>query len=130
MQLMEKRGQYHSGRPRLVFAGEMCGWDHTIGASSDMDWVREIRKRVYQVIGTKAGLSKFYPLQEMEVHRFLLRTLQEPEKVVSNLRTYVLFSYSAITIMLIATAKLEPSSSSWHTVTQLSRTRMTLSWTL
>ncbi|KAK5174015.1 uncharacterized protein LTR77_001095 [Saxophila tyrrhenica] len=85
-QLLEKRSHHHS-RPRMVFGGEMCGWDHLLVSQTDPNEVRELRKRIHQVIGTRSALGKFEELMEVEVERFLLRTMRRPEEVVGNVKT-------------------------------------------
>lgn len=37
-------------------------------------------------MGTRAGLSRFFPLLDAEVRRFLFRTLEEPEKFRDYIR--------------------------------------------
>lgn len=56
IQLMEKRGQHHSSRPRMIFGGEMCGWENLLAIEAAPEEVRELRKRIHQVIGTKPAL--------------------------------------------------------------------------
>lgn len=84
---MEKRGQHHSSRPRMVFGGEMCGWDHLLVSQTAPEEVRELRKRIHQVIGSRSALARFEELQEIETHRFLLRTMRKPKDVVRHIKT-------------------------------------------
>lgn len=84
---MEKRGQFHSSRPPMVFAGEMCGWGNLLVSQSKAEDIRNYRRPIARVIGNKAALSKFEELQEVETHRLLLRTLKEPEKLVQHIKT-------------------------------------------
>jgi hypothetical protein len=84
---MEKRGHIHSDRPDMVFSMDMCGWRDLLASQHYDDRFRALRKQVYQVMGTKTSLSKFYPLQDVEVHRFLLRSIQKPDELISHIRT-------------------------------------------
>ena len=54
------------------------------------DRFRTYRKRIHQVLGTKSALAKFDTLQDVEAQRFLLRTLQRPEDLISNIRKSVM----------------------------------------
>jgi hypothetical protein len=39
-----------------------------------------------QILGSKAAVSRFDSLQEVEVGRFLLRTLETPDALLENFR--------------------------------------------
>ncbi|KAE8421317.1 cytochrome P450 [Aspergillus pseudocaelatus] len=71
--LMEKRSAIYSSRPRMVFAGEMVGWEDALTMQGYSDRFRSYRKAMHRALGTKALMSRFNPLQEVEVRRFLLR---------------------------------------------------------
>lgn len=47
---------------------------------------RAIRKNMHQVLGTKADIVRFYPLQEVEARRFVLRLIKEPKKLLKHIR--------------------------------------------
>ncbi|KAF2103859.1 cytochrome P450 [Rhizodiscina lignyota] len=85
--LMERRSTNYSSRPRLVFGFEMCGWKDTISSLPYGPRHRTARKYAYSILGTKAAVSKFYPLQEAEVRRFLFRTMNNPADVIQHIRT-------------------------------------------
>ncbi|KAI5123170.1 hypothetical protein M0805_000871 [Coniferiporia weirii] len=85
--LFEKRSAVHSGRPIMYFGGEMCGWENALSSQPYSDRFRAYRKNIQQVMGTKAAVSKFYPHQDVEVRRFILRVLEEPEKLNQHIRT-------------------------------------------
>jgi hypothetical protein len=84
---MEKRGHIHSDRPDMVFSMDMCGWSNVLSSQKNDDRFRAYRKQIYQVMGSKTALAKFIPLQDVEVSRFLLRTMQKPEELVQHIRT-------------------------------------------
>lgn len=84
---MEKRGQQHSARPPMVFAGEMCGWSNLLVSQSKPEDIRNYRRPIAQIMGSRKALSNFEVLQDVETHRFLLRTLKEPEKLIQNIKT-------------------------------------------
>ncbi|KAH8113547.1 cytochrome P450 [Phellopilus nigrolimitatus] len=85
--LLEKRSATYSDRPTMVFGGEMCGWEHALSSQHYTDRFRAYRKNIHAVIGSKSAVSRFYPLQDTEVRRFLLRVLEEPEKLEHHIRT-------------------------------------------
>lgn len=51
--------------------------------------LRDYRKRVFEVMGSKAKIAKFSELQDSEVSKFLVRTLENPTDLVEHIRTYV-----------------------------------------
>ncbi|KAL4902171.1 hypothetical protein BDW74DRAFT_158711 [Aspergillus multicolor] len=85
--LLERRSNIYSSRPRMVFAGEMIGWEHSLAMQPYSDTFRAYRKAMHRVLGTKNAISQFDKLQEVEVQRFLLRVLQKPEDLVHHIRT-------------------------------------------
>ncbi|EJC98989.1 cytochrome P450 [Fomitiporia mediterranea MF3/22] len=87
LELMEKRSAVHSSRPRMVFAGEMIGWENTLGMLAYSDRLRTFRRNVHAVLGTKKAVSRFNDIQGIEVRRFLLRVLEEPDRLLQHIRT-------------------------------------------
>ena len=47
--LFEKRSAVFSDRPRIVFGGEMCGWENTLALQRYGDHFRLFRKEIHQV---------------------------------------------------------------------------------
>ncbi|KAE8374971.1 cytochrome P450 [Aspergillus bertholletiae] len=85
--LMEKRSSIYSSRPRMVFAGEILGWENALGMLGYSDRFRSYRKAMHRVLGTKALMSRFDSLQDVEVRRFLLRVLLKPDDLIQHIRT-------------------------------------------
>lgn len=71
-ELMEKRAVLHSGRPVMTFLNS-CGWERGVGAQQNNTSFKAQRKHIFQQIGTKNSVSKFWGLQEIVVGRFLWR---------------------------------------------------------
>ena len=71
----------------MVFSMDMCGWKDGLAFLNNNDRFRAYRKQIAQAMGSNNALAKFIPLQEIEVSRFLLRTLQRPEDLVKHIRT-------------------------------------------
>ncbi|KAF2197060.1 cytochrome P450 [Delitschia confertaspora ATCC 74209] len=84
LELMEKRGTIHSGRPVPVFGVTMCGWDNALAFMQYNSTHRLARKFMYQELGSKAAVSKYYPLQEAVVSRFLWRVSRDKGKGLSQ----------------------------------------------
>ncbi|KAI5920501.1 cytochrome P450 [Camillea tinctor] len=84
--LLDKRSLIYSSRPRMVFAGEMCGWNNYGLPQKYDDKLRVIRKKIHSILGTKAALSQFYPLQEAVTHHFLFHVLQKPQDLINYIR--------------------------------------------
>ncbi|KAH8429766.1 cytochrome P450 [Aspergillus melleus] len=85
--LLEKRSAIYSSRPRMVFAGEMVGWEDILAMQTYSDRFRAYRKVMHRVLGSKAVTSRFNALQDIEIRRFLLRVLQKPNDLVQHIRT-------------------------------------------
>ncbi|CAI7648233.1 unnamed protein product [Penicillium palitans] len=85
VQLLEKRSSIHSGRPENMFT-DMSGWQYVLGARRNPDHVRKTRKHLYQEIGSKNSVARFNDVQTTEVGRFLLRVLDEPDKLHQHIR--------------------------------------------
>ncbi|KAH8704710.1 putative cytochrome P450 oxidoreductase OrdA-like protein [Talaromyces proteolyticus] len=86
-ELMEKRSAKHSCRPKQVFAGELLGWNDSLGLATYGNRFRAIRKNMAKVIGSHATASQFYPLQELEAGRLLLRILDSPENLKEHIQS-------------------------------------------
>ncbi|KAL2814360.1 cytochrome P450 [Aspergillus cavernicola] len=85
--LLEKRSNVYSSRPRMTFAGEMVGWEHILAMQTYSDTFRAYRKAMHRVLGTKNVIAQFNSLQHVEVRRFLLRVLEKPRDLVQHIRT-------------------------------------------
>ncbi|KAK5126948.1 hypothetical protein LTR85_008306 [Meristemomyces frigidus] len=72
-ELMEKRANRYSGRPKLKFGFDMVGWGNMMSGLDYNHKHRLYRRYAYQQLGTKAAVSKYYSLQETAVGRFLWR---------------------------------------------------------
>ncbi|KUI57327.1 O-methylsterigmatocystin oxidoreductase [Cytospora mali] len=87
VELLDKRSAIYSSRPRLVFGGEMCGWEYLVATQFYDDRLRTYRRLMHNTIGSKASAARFNALQEVEVHRFLLRLLEQPAGLLGHIRT-------------------------------------------
>ncbi|KAH7308648.1 putative cytochrome P450 oxidoreductase OrdA-like protein [Stachybotrys elegans] len=85
-EMLEKRSVKHSSRPKQIFAGEMLGWENSLGLSPYNKRFRTYRKNMSRIIGSKASAAQFNALQEEEVGHFLLHLLEDPEKLVTYIK--------------------------------------------
>ncbi|KAK5361817.1 hypothetical protein LTR20_009397 [Exophiala xenobiotica] len=85
-ELMEKRSAIHSSRPKQIFAGEMLGWENSLGLSPYNNRFRTYRKNMAKMIGSKSAASQFNELQEAEAGHFLLHVLEKPENLLDHIR--------------------------------------------
>ncbi|KAI0261388.1 cytochrome P450 [Gloeopeniophorella convolvens] len=84
--LLEKRSSVYSGRPVLQFAGEMIGWNLQMILSPYNDHFRSMRKLVARHIGTNVAITKFRPIQQLEMRYFLARVCEDPENFLKDIR--------------------------------------------
>ncbi|RYP13071.1 hypothetical protein DL767_010944 [Monosporascus sp. MG133] len=87
VELLERRGNIHSSRPRNIFGNEMCGWEHVVATQPYGNMLRAFRQKFHRFMGTRAALSDFHHLQELEANRFLLRVLRTPDRLLQHVRT-------------------------------------------
>ncbi|KAH6892392.1 cytochrome P450 [Thelonectria olida] len=85
-ELLEKRSVKHSSRPRQIMAGEMIGWENSLGLSQYNDRFRTYRKNMSRIIGSKPAAAQYNELQEAEVGHFLLHVLDNPDSLVDQIR--------------------------------------------
>ncbi|KAF5264101.1 hypothetical protein FOXYS1_5133 [Fusarium oxysporum] len=57
-QLLDKRSAKHSSRPKIMMAGEMVGWENSLGFSPYNDRFRTYRKNMARIIGSKRAAAK------------------------------------------------------------------------
>jgi hypothetical protein len=89
MELLDKKGTVYSDRPVLPMAGELVGWKHTLALLPYGDRCRQQRKNIHQIIGNRAALEVYHPIEEIETHRFLKRVFSNPEQLQAHVRQYV-----------------------------------------
>ena len=89
LDLLEKKSKITSDRP----PSDICERnDKMEKLPSHMEYASRFlihRKQIHQIIGAKSGVSRFYSLQEIAMHRFLLRVLNDPTGLFKNVDSYV-----------------------------------------
>ncbi|KAJ3552901.1 hypothetical protein NM688_g3906 [Phlebia brevispora] len=86
LELLERRGAKYAGRPYLVAAGEMIGWDKIMVLCQYNDMFRRMRRLLHQFMGGKAQIARFNAMEQRETHRFLRRVLRDPDNLSEHLR--------------------------------------------
>ncbi|KAI0041820.1 cytochrome P450 [Auriscalpium vulgare] len=77
VELFDRRGSTYADRPVMPMAA-LCGWDRVLSSSRFGPRLREYRKLIGRVIGTKGSMVKFYPVEEYQSTMLLKRALQNP----------------------------------------------------
>jgi len=73
-------------------AGELGGWNQTIGTSPYNDQWRQMRRLFHNAIGTPASNRRFNFGKELGARRLLRNLLANPDKFVDHLRLLVLLT--------------------------------------
>ncbi|KAG1872931.1 cytochrome P450 [Suillus subalutaceus] len=84
--MLDKKGTVYSDRPVLPMGGELVGWKHTLGLLPYGDRFRQYRKNIHQIMGNRAALDVYHPIEEIETRRFLKRVFSNPEQLQTHVR--------------------------------------------
>jgi hypothetical protein len=85
--LLEKAAAKTSGRPEMIMANKLCGYESIAVCQSYTPTFRRYRKLLHQELGTKASAAQFNDVQEDEVKRQLVRTLRDPNSLLQHYKT-------------------------------------------
>ncbi|KAK6529943.1 hypothetical protein TWF281_009093 [Arthrobotrys megalospora] len=85
--LLEQTASKTSGRPTMVFANELCGYESIVLCQGYNSTFRRYRKLLHRELGTKASATQFRDAQEVEVNRQLVRALEQPENWLKHFQT-------------------------------------------
>jgi hypothetical protein len=86
LQMLRDRANVHSGRPAMMFGGEMIGWKNTLAMQQPDETFKLYRKNMAKVASSAAILSVFDRVQEEESVRFLSNMLESPDKLFNHIR--------------------------------------------
>ena len=86
-QLLEKQASKSSGRPTMVMANQLCGYEAIVVCQSYTPTFRRYRTYLHRELGTNASAAQFQDIQEVEVNRQLVRALKHPEQWKLHLKT-------------------------------------------
>ncbi|OAK97184.1 cytochrome P450 [Phaeosphaeriaceae sp. SRC1lsM3a] len=86
LQVLRDRANVHSGRPVMMFGGEMIGWKNTLAMQQPDETFKLYRKNMAKVASSAATLSVFDRVQEEESAHFLSNMLESPDKLFDHIR--------------------------------------------
>ncbi|KAG2040709.1 cytochrome P450 [Suillus americanus] len=86
MDMLDKKGAVYSDRPVLLMGGELVGWKNALGLLPYGDRFRQYRKNIHQIMGNRAALDVYHPIEEIETRRFLKRVFSNPEQLQAHVR--------------------------------------------
>ncbi|KAJ7638494.1 cytochrome P450 [Roridomyces roridus] len=84
--LLDKRSATYSDRPVCTMGGELVGWKNTLVLLPYGDRFRRYRRLFHNIIGSRAAIKQFLPVEEIETHQFLRRVLAKPEDLQQHIR--------------------------------------------
>lgn len=87
LELLRNRANVNSGRPTMVFCGEMVGWKHGLGMIQPNEDFKLYRKNIAKVANSTATLLYFDRVQEEESAHFLLNVLHSPDDLFDHIHT-------------------------------------------
>ena len=85
-ELLELNASKTSGRPTMVMANKLCGYESIVLCQGYTPIVRRYRKYLHRALGTKTSAAEVLQGQEIEVNRQLVRALKEPEKWLEHMK--------------------------------------------
>lgn len=88
-EMLDKKSAIYSDRPALQMGGELVGWKNTLVLLPYGERFRRYRRLFHQLIGSHSAMSRFLPVEEQEIHRFVRHVLAKPEDLSSHIRRSV-----------------------------------------
>ncbi|OTA02101.1 Cytochrome P450 CYP2 subfamily [Trichoderma parareesei] len=85
-EILEKKSASSSGRPAFPF-GDYCGYGDLLAMYQLEKRLTAQRKAIHKAVGTKTLAAKYADMQELEAGRLLVRTLDEPNKIIKHFET-------------------------------------------
>jgi hypothetical protein len=86
LEMLRDRAVVNSGRPTMVYGGEMIGWKDILGMTQANEAFKMQRKNIAKVASSAATLSVFDRVQEEESVHFLANVLASPENLFDHIR--------------------------------------------
>jgi len=86
--LMEKRSNKYSDRPRAVRMVDLLGWDGNFGFMNYGEKFRKGRRWIQGPFFDKATLAQLLPVQALGVHALLFNLLRDPDNFVDHFRRF------------------------------------------
>ena len=86
--MLDKKSFLYSNRPALPMIEELVGWKHALVLLPYGDRLREYRKNIHRVIGSRAALNLYHPMLWIETHRLLKHVSAKPDQLQSHVKRY------------------------------------------
>ncbi|KAG1858341.1 cytochrome P450 [Suillus tomentosus] len=86
IEMLDKKSNVYSDRPVRPMAGELCGWKQALPLLPYGDRFRQYRKNLHHIIGSRAALKIYHPIEEIETRRFLKRVFLKPDQLREHIR--------------------------------------------
>lgn len=86
VEMLDKKGLIYSDRPVVQMGGELVGWKNALPFLPYGERFRNYRKYFHQLMGNVPSASLFYPVEELETHRFLKRVAENPDDLAAHIR--------------------------------------------
>ena len=86
VELLDKRSATYSNRPVVMMCGEISGWNKSLALTQYGPRFREFRKFMGKLMGTRASMERFVPLQERETAKCMARIMADPGSLVHQIR--------------------------------------------
>jgi hypothetical protein len=86
LELLRDRAVVHSGRPIMIYGGEMIGWKNLLALLQPNELFKVYRKNMAKVASSAATLSVFDRVQEEEAVHFLANLLESPDDLFAHIR--------------------------------------------
>ncbi|KAL3473137.1 cytochrome P450 [Aspergillus californicus] len=86
-ELLEQTSSKTAGRPTMVMANKLCGYESIVICQGYNPTFRRCRKFLHQELGTKVSAAEFRGAQEIEVNRQLVRALNDPKRWLEHFKT-------------------------------------------
>ncbi|KAJ1309213.1 hypothetical protein OPQ81_004882 [Rhizoctonia solani] len=87
-ELLDRRSAIYSSRPSQVMAGQLVGWESSLGMLPYGERMRKTRKLLHEGMSVRA-MADLYPLQEREAIKFVQRLLKTPEQLQGHIHQTV-----------------------------------------
>jgi hypothetical protein len=85
--MLDKKSSMYSDRPVFPMA-ELVGLKDVLVMLPYGDSLRSNRKNFQRLIGSRAAMKVFYPIETIEAYRFLKRVLAEPGELMKHIQQY------------------------------------------
>ncbi|KAI4651751.1 hypothetical protein J4E93_001947 [Alternaria ventricosa] len=86
VELLSNRAAIFSGRPHMVFSGDMIGWTKTLVMHQPDQNFKHHRRNIAKVASSSTSLAVFDRVQNEEAAHFLLNVMESPNDLFEHIR--------------------------------------------